>query len=41
MGRHRLNEHDEQQWSAATLTKGREEAGAPEPVVESQAAGQD
>ncbi|MGO1054800.1 hypothetical protein [Crossiella sp. CA198] len=40
MGRHRLNEHDDQQWSAATLTNGREEAAVPEPV-ESQAAGQD
>ncbi|GAA2787906.1 hypothetical protein [Crossiella cryophila] len=40
MGRHRLDEHDDQQWSAATLTKGREEAGVPEPG-ENQAAGQD
>ncbi|MBP2478860.1 hypothetical protein JOF53_007732 [Crossiella equi] len=31
MGRHRWNEQDETQWSAATLTKPREEAEpAPE-----------
>ncbi|MGW0523145.1 MULTISPECIES: hypothetical protein [unclassified Crossiella] len=40
MGRHRLNKYDDQQWSAATLTGGGEEAGSPEPV-EGQTAAQD